>query len=585
MTERLTMDAFEQRLAAEFDRFTAGATDPKPASEIADAAMKPRGLVARARSSRNGGRFLLLGIAAVLAASAAFVGSQRLQIRTDTPPSIAPSPVAVAVVTVAPTSAPTVPPDEWRAIVVRRIAGASPGVAISAVRPDGAERLLREVPDSVLPAGHVFQEYGTVSSTGWIALGEQQEPWNMVLVDLRDPTSEPWIVEGTSLGGIAASWGPQGLVAAHASGGIRIVNPETQKIVRTLSGGEIGGGPTIIWTEDGSGIVDRTEAGAYGVLPIEGGSFKPGFPDIFGSPGGYGDKGDTLQVCSPGNGDCAVDDGQVQLAHVDGSTTTIYEPSGPDRPSGAIFGPSPGEYFVQLDADAGRQIVVERILGATVETAFQIDRPIDWRYFGMSGTAPDESMHTMFVDLGSELFATAVVPASDGTPSLHGAQLAGYLGSAIADATGSAEYLNTGVEPLGPASDGPYPLPPIEELIAAEIALNPGHTVVGQASHNAVEDDGTVEEYTVATTAAGDLDVYIDCFGGSAITVSHGQDSVMNPCVSSGSYIGQLTGMRPGDEATVTASHDTTWRVALYTFGQNPQPGDTPPPVSEPSVP
>ena len=34
MTDRLTSDAFEQRLAAEFERLVAGATDPTPIAEI-----------------------------------------------------------------------------------------------------------------------------------------------------------------------------------------------------------------------------------------------------------------------------------------------------------------------------------------------------------------------------------------------------------------------------------------------------------------------------------------------------------------------------------------------------------------------
>ena len=49
MTDRSTFDAFEQRIAAELDRYVEPAVDPKPATEIAEAAMQPRGLTGRAR--------------------------------------------------------------------------------------------------------------------------------------------------------------------------------------------------------------------------------------------------------------------------------------------------------------------------------------------------------------------------------------------------------------------------------------------------------------------------------------------------------------------------------------------------------
>ena len=76
MTDRPTFDPFEQRIAAEFERYVQPAADPKPISEIAEAAMRPRGLVVRARNLSRPRRFLLLGIAAALLVPATYLGAR-----------------------------------------------------------------------------------------------------------------------------------------------------------------------------------------------------------------------------------------------------------------------------------------------------------------------------------------------------------------------------------------------------------------------------------------------------------------------------------------------------------------------------
>jgi len=57
---------------------------------------------------------------------------------------------------------------------------------------------------------------------------------------------------------------------------------------------------------------------------------------------------------------------------------------------------------------------------------------------------------------------------------------------------------------------------------------------------------------------------------------------VASPCTGPGGTGTVFPGMEAGDVATVSASHDTTWRVVLYV--NVPQPGDTPGPVAEPSL-
>jgi virginiamycin B lyase len=79
MTDRPTFDPFEQRIAAEFERYVQAAADPKPISAIVGAAMRPRGLGVRARNLSRPRRFLLLGIAAAFLVPATFLGAGSLR--------------------------------------------------------------------------------------------------------------------------------------------------------------------------------------------------------------------------------------------------------------------------------------------------------------------------------------------------------------------------------------------------------------------------------------------------------------------------------------------------------------------------
>ena len=79
MTDRPTFDPFEQRIAAAFERYVQPAADPKPISEIAGTAMRPRGLGVRARNLSRPRRFLLLGIAAALLVPATYLGAGSLR--------------------------------------------------------------------------------------------------------------------------------------------------------------------------------------------------------------------------------------------------------------------------------------------------------------------------------------------------------------------------------------------------------------------------------------------------------------------------------------------------------------------------
>jgi hypothetical protein len=556
----LTRDPFETRLAAALEDYVAGARDPRPVAQIADAAMRPRSVGQRLGAIRSR-RLLLLGLAAVLLVPTAYFGARLL---------LPPAPVVDN----------EVPAGNYRAIVVRRTPGVQAGVAILAVAGDGSEKLVRSMPDSVLPNGLTFSEWGSVSQTGWIALAEEQKPWNMVLVDLRDANSQPWIVPGTSLGGVGPAWGPQGLVAAPLDlSNVWIFDPDTRQRVGTVHGGLIGGGPSIVWTEDGSGLISQQDDSTYGVLPIDGGPFIPGPQRIFGSRAGFGDELTRLRVCADG-GQCSTADGSVELVTADGSATTIWRQTGGDRASGASFGDADGDYLIQVDGDSGRKVGVVLVTGGSAQEIVSIDRPLDWDYYFLSGLAPDNSFATFFVDLGNETYGAVFAPMGGGAATYHHAAFSGYLAAATADSVGTSDYGTDGVQPLGQGSQDPYPLTSVEDLIAAETALNPGEVAVGQNSANAVDGDGTVETYPLTATATGNLEAYIDCFGAASVTVTFGSAVVRNPCTSTGSYSGVIV-MEKGDVATITASHDTSWRVVLYTADLSQFEG-TPPPVPGP---
>jgi len=585
MTDQNTFDLFEQRIASGLERYVASAVDARPAADIASEAMRPRGARARLTDKPRSRRLLFFAIAAVLLVPAGLIGAGALLQSLPKPinqvqlpaPTVVPSFVADA------TPLPTPAVNETRAVLVRRTPDGADGVTIYAVRADGAERLLREVPDSILPDDNTFQEWGLVSASGWIALAEQERPWSTILVDLRDPQSDPWSVPDSSAGGsiISPAWGPQGLLAVLSGTAMEIVDPETRSVVRHIPGGGIGGGPSIVWTADGSGIVDVLDDGRYGVQPIDGGTFQPGFPNIFNSRGEFGDGGVGLRICAPGENCPGADDGRILLTELDGTSTVIWEPT-TSPASAAMFGPNPGEYLIQTDADAGRKIVVERVNGDNVEAIGSIDRPAEWRYWGMRPVPDDESMLVFFVDLSNETFATAIAAAGGGT-TLHRASFAGYVGSGVIDTVGTSNYVASRAEPVEPAS-GPYALPSIGELIGAEMALNPccGRMVIGQASKDAIEDDTEMDEYQVVAQASGSPDVHLDCYGAYEVTVTFHEWEVASPCTGPGGTGTVFPGMEAGDVATVSASHDTTWRVVLYV--NVPQPGDTPGPVAEPSL-
>jgi hypothetical protein len=448
------------------------------------------------------------------------------------------------------------------AIFVRREESPRPGIAIVAVRPDGEESVVRRLPDSVAPEGKLG-DWGAVSRAGWIAIGVENYggPWPMILVDLRDRDAEPWVVNEASLGAVGPRWGPNGLIAADGGGmsSVVIVDPETRVVTRSRQA-MVGGGPSIVWSADGSGLVRRSSDGGYEVVPLDGGSPIPGVGQVLEPYGAYGPGMATLRICMPGWHECSGDaDGRVERVEADGSARTIWKQDGRDRALGARFGDEAHEYWLTLDHDQGRQASFFHVAGDDTVALTTVARAADWMDIGPPTEAADGSALVVRITKGDYSSAAIVVPA-DGMPAtLHTGSFAGFVdGVSAAGLTGGAWAAPTTRMPtVGQA----YRLPSLEELIDAELEMNPRREVLGTASHDAVDGDTEVRSVEVPWSG-GTGEVYLDCLGPSSATVAGGGRSATSPCLTTGSYIVSIGG--DGAPLTVSASGDTTWRVVVY---------------------
>ena len=386
MTDRNALTPFERRVADHMERYVNGAIDPTPASEIAAAAMRPRSLWSRARHAPRSRHLLLFGLAAALLVPVAAAGGLIRQSPTPTPDQlIRPSDDASIV---QPTLKVATTPG-YTAIYTRRMAENALSVDVVAVRPGGGELLLRTLPDTI--QGHRLGIRGTVSESGWLALSATYGPSDsasssMVLVDLRDRASLPWVVDGAFPG----TWGPTGLLAGTTDGSdLVVVDPDTHTARRVGMQGHSpspDGGP-IVWTADGRGFIVSTDTGGYETVPLDGSEPVPGvaldpYRDFSRGMGGqFGPGMATLGVCSD-EGECpGVYDGRVDRVDTDGTRTTIWRPVGGDRALAAAFATG-GGYWLTLDHGRGTQVVLTRIGGTGPDLTATVDRAADWRGVG-----------------------------------------------------------------------------------------------------------------------------------------------------------------------------------------------------------
>jgi len=445
MTDRTRLDPFEQRLASEFERLTIGATDAKPAIDIADAAMRPRGLPSTPAVQRNVRRLLLLGIAAVMAISSAYAAGLGGQQKAHTPsesssafgPDQTHGPSYEPVRTPQPDGSPQ-SGLRYSAVVLRRTAGTPPGISAYSVSPDGSEAFVRTVPDSVLPPGHKLAGDGAVSRDGWLRLedtGGLPGVKDVVVVDLGDPQSAMWIVPESYGCCPTPEWGPSGLLASESidqpSTVLTIADPLSRTTQPLSLSGDLANMrgsivPDILWTMDG-GILEGV-GGRFMTRYVDGRADSIGFPALYSLTSIFGAAGSTLTVCSVDRNPCPVNasPGGARLLTADGVSQNVYTPAaGEDRVLAAAFGRQPGHYWLLLDHGGGQVRVVESTVVSLRDVA-SITHQGTGDSFSFGDSAPDESMLAIWAP-GQGGPSVVLVPTGGGSASVHAGQFAGWM--------------------------------------------------------------------------------------------------------------------------------------------------------------
>ena len=576
MTDRNALTPFERRVADQMERYVVGAIDPKSASEIADAAMRPRSLWSRARHAPRSRHLLMFGLAAALLVPVAAVAGGLIR-QSPTPTTtdvVRPSDNASIV---QPTGKVAATPGDT-AIYLRRSAA---GVDVVAVRPGGDELVVRTLPDPIQGHRLMLGLASSVSESGWLALSAisgDNAPSSVILLDLRDLASQPWVVDGATVDGAAPSWGPTGLLAATTDGSdLVVVDPDAHTVRRVSMQGipPSPDGASIIWTADGRGFVSATDAGHYVTVPLDGSKPVPGvdltpYRDFSRGMGGqFGPGMATLEVCGDGAGcpgpttpsgssPTTGDDGRVDLVDTDG-TQTIWRPVGGDHALAASFATS-GGYWLTLDHDHGTQVVLTRVGGTSPNLTATLDRDADWRSVGVFGEFPDHSAAVAFVDPASgDQFLSVIAPLDGSPPTLHHGAFTGFV--VASDLATPADGRYAAPTESMPTTGRAYALPSLDALIADELSGNAGETVLDKGFHDAVPGDTAVHPYALDLDRSDPGRAYLQCIGPSSVTVTWPSGTLTSACLSPGGQNSNVDAVGP---ITVEATGDTSWRVVIY---------------------
>jgi hypothetical protein len=360
--------------------------------------------------------------------------------------------------------------------------------------------------------------------------------------------------------------GPHGLVAATAAssedpgtidGALLIVDLESRSVSRlTLRGGLIGGGPSILWTQDG-GLLQSTTGGGHIVGYPDGSQSAAEAIALYAGAPYWGADGSWLRVCDAA-GECPA--GHVERIGLDDSESAIYEGDRPDRVLAAAFGQVEGEYWLLFDHAAGSQMVLSLLDSAGLRDVSVIDRAADWAHVSPYEAAPDTSSIALFVDIGAEPAAVLVPVDGIDRPSYHEGFAVGYLESSrLVDSSFEFALPAQTMPPGGSA----YQLPTVDELIEAEQDRNPGRVAIGKAARDGMKGDTEEHEYLLLPSKPGTFDIYVDCIGPSPVVAVANDSTISHPCLTAGSYGGQVT-LAADEGVVITATGDTTWRVVLY---------------------
>ena len=292
---------------------------------------------------------LLIGLLAVVAVGA---GSLR-GLLADATPSRPPAPTLVV-------------GDSYVPIYLRETT-IGDGTFIDAilVMGDGTERVVRRLDTELDGAEFPLGPFGSVSRDGWLAVGttsEGQLPLAAyALMDLADPLRAPLVVEYPPV--VGGRWSQTNLFALSSvidrseTGwmAIAIVDPRTAARTELGVVSLFGGGPSIVWASDASGILDSAR-----LQPVAGGPDVL-IPDglLFDDPR-VGSGGRTAFSC-----DGTEPDEFIECANATGPVVRVVEPGRGDLVEWyAVPGDNgrlSGEIFFAPSADpllAGRSLLV-----------------------------------------------------------------------------------------------------------------------------------------------------------------------------------------------------------------------------------
>ncbi len=231
--------------------------------------------------------------------------------------------------------------------------------------------------------------------------------------------------------GSGRAGGPRGSSQLSSDWDTLVIADPATHTTRTVSKqghGLVGGGPSIVWAADGSGIVGATGSGTYDIVPLDGGDPRPGVAEVFDPRGSYGPGMAELQVCATGTNCPGGDDGRIERTEPGRTAQTIWQQEGDDRALAAGFGSRADEYWLSVDHDKGRQVALVHLQDGRQETVATVNRKSDWQYVGAPIAAPDGSAIVVWISVGDKP-ATVLVPLTGAPPTVHTGNFAGFVDS------------------------------------------------------------------------------------------------------------------------------------------------------------
>jgi hypothetical protein len=388
----------------------------------------------------------LLLVAALVAL--ATVGIVAIGTVLQAPPQPQPSPVVVVPAEPSPGASLAAGPTTWDAVYIRPDPDRAAMLDVVVVRPDGQERLVRRIGLDLAGSEFKLSSFGTVSEHGWLALSTTSSGQLPVaaygLFDLGDPARAPRTVPYPPV--IGGRWSRNDLFALssaqeHTPTGwmqIAVVDPRSGAKTELGQVSLFGGGPSIVWTRDGSGILDGKN-----IRLADGGGEAEVDPGTRFLDRRIGEGRATVEVCAATDvGDACPNGPGIRVVPSSGDAVEWYTKTNPDDvPDSAVFAANGRSLLVTFlrKTDQGRQAVLVRMDGPDQRVELgAVDIAADGWNPTIGLIDPDDSTFPIEYWTGPTQGPVDVHEAGvlhmDGTVTpVPSGTLAGYVDSRIAD--------------------------------------------------------------------------------------------------------------------------------------------------------